>query len=325
MSSSTGSRRSRQRTRCSRPRRDQGVLGHVPHPLLSLPDGAHAQFAANAFLCVPRQEARRTRNAAGACRGRAAAAAKSRAPRRFTRLASCAQGRLITLNLCEGELQNWKKDAPRRRIPLSAVREVRPSGEFGITISFSNGQRDYRLSIETAGLCAIYLSILRAVAARVCMRHDDEYIPPRCVRKGYVEKRSKSGSDWSRRFLSLGAACVLIYRSIECTNVSPQPASPHRSPWPWPDPRPVFTRCFAQAREILGIAIGGVHFAMPFNKAVKSHIYVDLSLVAELWWTKAISLSCCRAESSQMNESVFECLVQSHSIPLLYSLSRASP
>ena len=35
------------------------------------------------------------------------------------------QERLITLDIGEGYMQNWKKDQPHRKIPLNAIREVR--------------------------------------------------------------------------------------------------------------------------------------------------------------------------------------------------------
>jgi curved DNA-binding protein CbpA len=56
------------------------------------------------------------------------------------------QPRLLTLDLVEGALYNWKEDALHKRISLTTLADVRPSGQTSLTLTFDGGQRPYRLS-----------------------------------------------------------------------------------------------------------------------------------------------------------------------------------
>mmetsp|Transcript_41107 Transcript_41107/g.68315 ORF Transcript_41107/g.68315 Transcript_41107/m.68315 type:complete len:436 (-) Transcript_41107:219-1526(-) len=125
------------------------------------------------------------------------------------------QERLLTIDLGEGHLQNWKKDKVHRKIPLNAISAVAVTGDCTFTISFNNGQRDYRLATEFPPQCRLYISVLQGVISGAQTRPDDEFFPPRCERKGYVEKRGKTG-DWAKRWIMLGARYLLIFRNMNC-------------------------------------------------------------------------------------------------------------
>merc|ERR1712086_373017 len=47
---------------------------------------------------------------------------------------------------------------------------------------------------------------------------DDEFFPPYSTKKGYVEKKGKSG-DWQRRWIMLGGGQLLIFRAMDCTKL----------------------------------------------------------------------------------------------------------
>jgi len=125
------------------------------------------------------------------------------------------QRRLLTLNLGEGCLQNWKKDKPHRTIPLTAIKSVSASDKSSFTISFSNGHREYRLQTDHQEQSVAYMSVLQAIVDGVQAETADGIFPPRCERKGYVEKRGKTG-DWTRRWLMLGSSHLLIFRNQSC-------------------------------------------------------------------------------------------------------------
>ena len=175
-----------------------------------------------------------------------------------------AQDRLLTLDLREGSLQNWRKDKPHKKSELSNIKEVKQTGECGFTIVFKAG-RDYKLTTESAAGCSAYVSVLQAIVSRSSWMPDDDgrFPPARCphtrtalrarpsaepppespgrathlwahgahgrgylrqlgrvrsTKKGYVEKRGKSG-EWSRRWLLLGSSSLLIFRTQECTEL----------------------------------------------------------------------------------------------------------
>eukprot|EP00964_Phaeocystis_antarctica_P039229 scaffold22445_cov73-Phaeocystis_antarctica.AAC.1 len=47
---------------------------------------------------------------------------------------------------------------------------------------------------------------------------DDQFFPPYSTKKGYVEKKGKSG-DWQRRWVMLGGGQLLIFRAMDCTKL----------------------------------------------------------------------------------------------------------
>ncbi|KAL1530026.1 hypothetical protein AB1Y20_000951 [Prymnesium parvum] len=129
-----------------------------------------------------------------------------------------AQERLLTLDLREGVMQNWKKDKPHRKTELKNIKQVKQVGETTFMIYFKQG-RDYRLITETATCCQTYVSVLQAISTQSSwIGDDDSFFPPPCVKKGYVEKQGKSG-EWARRWLLLGSTSLLIFRSQECADL----------------------------------------------------------------------------------------------------------
>jgi curved DNA-binding protein CbpA len=131
-----------------------------------------------------------------------------------------AQQRLLTLDLIAGTLQNWKKDAPHRCIPINHIKEVRVTGPCSFTLCFAgqkaSDKREYKLSTESASICELYMSVLRAIVEKgVQLPTDDASFPPPSLRKGYVEKAGRGG-DWTRRWLILGASNLLIFRDASC-------------------------------------------------------------------------------------------------------------
>jgi len=125
------------------------------------------------------------------------------------------QDRLITLDLLAGYLQNWKKDAAHRKIALSSIKAIKVQEGSNFSIQFKDNQRDYRLLADNQLHCELFVSVLRAIVDGVAVISDDTIFPPRCERKGYVEKKGKSG-DYSRRWLMLGSAYILIFRNMNC-------------------------------------------------------------------------------------------------------------
>ena len=124
--------------------------------------------------------------------------------------------RVLTLDLLEGHLQNWKKDAPHKQTPLNHITEVKTTGPTSFTISFSGeGERLYKLSATSPRDAELYVSVLRAIAGGTRMPTDDANFPPSSIRKGFVEKAGKSG-DWARRWLILGSTNILIFRNSDC-------------------------------------------------------------------------------------------------------------
>ena len=79
------------------------------------------------------------------------------------------QQRVLTLDLLEGVLQNWKKDEPHRCTPLAQIAEVRSTGDTTFTLAFtkseksSQSQRDYKLSADSPAQCDAYTSVLRSI------------------------------------------------------------------------------------------------------------------------------------------------------------------
>lgn len=129
------------------------------------------------------------------------------------------QKRVLTLDLLEGNLQNWKKDEPHRVIPLAHLREVRTTGPTSFTLAFTSGEREYKLAVDSPAVCELYTSVLRAICAKeVPMPVDDSNFPPPSLRKGFVEKAGKGG-DWARRWLILGPANLLIFRDASCAQM----------------------------------------------------------------------------------------------------------
>ena len=123
--------------------------------------------------------------------------------------------RVMTLDLIEGKLQNWKKDEAHKSTPLSHIAEVHSTGPTSFSVAFSEGERLYKLSTSTAAHCELYVSVLRAIASGVALPKDDAHFPPPSIRKGFVEKAGKSG-DWARRWLILGSTNILIFREHDC-------------------------------------------------------------------------------------------------------------
>ena len=124
--------------------------------------------------------------------------------------------RVITLDLIDGHLQNWKKDEPHKKTPLSHITEVKVTSATSFSVAFNgDGERLYRLSTHTPVHCNLYVSVLRAIARGEKMPKDDSNFPPSSIRKGYVEKAGKAG-DWARRWLILGTTNVLIFRNSDC-------------------------------------------------------------------------------------------------------------
>ena len=103
------------------------------------------------------------------------------------------------------------------------MQEVKESGKEGFVIKFKGGDgsasHDYRLSADTPELCAAYVGILQAITSPSFVpKKDDEFFPPYSTKKGYVEKRGKSG-DWQRRWILLGAGQLLIFRAMDCVKL----------------------------------------------------------------------------------------------------------
>ena len=68
------------------------------------------------------------------------------------------QERLITLDIGEGYMQNWKKDQPHRKIPLNSIKEVRRRGQ-GAGRAWSGA--DSACGAAAAGATAGTLSLAR--------------------------------------------------------------------------------------------------------------------------------------------------------------------
>ena len=129
------------------------------------------------------------------------------------------QDRLLTADLREECLQNWKKDKPHKRHELKHLKAVTQTGDLTFSVIWKNGARDYRLAAESADCCRVYVSVLQAIAARQSwMSDDDAHFPPPSAKKGYVEKRGRSG-EWARRWLLLGSSGLLIFRNQDCVEL----------------------------------------------------------------------------------------------------------
>ena len=128
--------------------------------------------------------------------------------------------RVITFDLVEGVLQNWKRDQPHRCTPLERIQSVQATGQTSFTIVFDEkGPRDYKLSADTTATAEAYISVLRALVERTALRPvDDAYFPPPSLRKGYVEKENKPG-EWARRWVILGPSNLLIFHDSACESM----------------------------------------------------------------------------------------------------------
>lgn len=103
------------------------------------------------------------------------------------------------------------------------MQEVKETGKESFVIKFKGGDgsagHDYKLSADTPELSAAYVGILQQITAQSFVpKKDDEFFPPYSTKKGYVEKRGKSG-DWQRRWILLGGGQLLIFRAMDCVKL----------------------------------------------------------------------------------------------------------
>ena len=93
------------------------------------------------------------------------------------------QDRLLSVDLVDGFIQNWKKDEDRRRVPISEIKSVKRMGPDSFSISFEGGIHDYKLQAESPALQSMYAGIVEKIIQKGFVpKKDDEFFPPyRCA------------------------------------------------------------------------------------------------------------------------------------------------
>ena len=103
-------------------------------------------------------------------------------------------------------------------MPLSEIKAIKATGDTSITILFKT-LHDYKLQAESPSQQAMLLGILQMASHKDHVpKMDDRFFPPYSTKKGYVEKKGKSG-DWQRRWIMLGGGQLLIFRAMDCTKL----------------------------------------------------------------------------------------------------------
>ena len=103
--------------------------------------------------------------------------------------------RLLSVDLCEGFIQNWKKDEPHRRTPIDEIKEVKATGNESFIIKFNSDVHDYKLVAESPQLMEMYVSILQKISDKGFVpKKDDEFFPP-------YRRPPRPGPAWEARIV----------------------------------------------------------------------------------------------------------------------------
>ena len=94
---------------------------------------------------------------------------------------------MLSLDLIEGCIQNWKKDEAHRRVPLSEIKGIKATGDASFTILFHT-LHHYKLQAESPTQQAMLVGILQAASQKDYVpKMDDQFFPPyRCKRANAV-------------------------------------------------------------------------------------------------------------------------------------------